>query len=312
MELFQLGEKKLVEKLCEILGNKVEDAACIKLNSDFLVISTDMIYEQTHVPEGMSYYQIGKLIVTVNFSDLAAMAAKPLAFLLAIGCSRNMKEENFLEIIRGVKDSCQKYGARFVGGDTKEAEKLTLTGTAIGLTERPVFRYKARPGDKIVVTGTLGDAALGLELLKKKRNKLKDYPYIKKRTFEPEPRVKEALLLGKLASSMTDISDSLAISLYDISKESNVGFEIFSEKIPISEEALELAKIIGVSPLEKALYGGGDYELLATIPKDKIDKLPLNEGFTIIGNVIEQRKIFLVSNGKKRILEKMGYEHFKR
>ena len=217
MQLTGLGERKMIENLRSFLDIG-DDCACIKLGDDFLVMTTDMLYKETHIPDEMSWEQIGKLAVTVNLSDVAAMGAKPIAFLLSYG-SPDMPAEFFDEFIRAVDCQCKKYGVKFAGGDINQTRELTLAGTALGITKKPILRSGAGVGDIIAVTGYLGSAALGMAAMESGalpagKNHLRDA------AFEPEPRVNEGILLNNYATAMIDTSDSLALSMHYIAEES--------------------------------------------------------------------------------------------
>ena len=307
MKLSNLGEKKIIEKLMDSIDIG-DDAAYIPFDGKFLVASTDMMYRKTHILEEMSYTQMGKKIVSINFSDIASMGAAPFGFLLSYG-SPDIEVENFNEIISGVSGQCKKYNSKFLGGDTNETDELTLAGTALGLTDKPILRSGAKVGDVVAVTGFLGTSALGVEILVKK---LMDFDEINKgilkETFEPEPRVPEGKFLKNYANSMTDVSDSLAMSLYDIAEMSNTGIKFNLNKIPISNNVIETSEQLNLNPIDYALYGGGDYELLFTVSRENWDKIKnLEFKFTKIGEVVAESGVFDENDEKIR---RLGYEHF--
>lgn len=309
MKLSELGEKEIVKRLGSFLDIG-DDAAYLKFGDEFLILTTDMLYEKTHILPKISREQIGKLIVTVNFSDIAAMGAKPLAFLLSYG-SPDIEFRDFEIMMHSVNNQCKKYNAKFAGGDTNYMDILTLSGAAIGKTKKPILRSGARIGDIIAVTGDLGSAGLGTEILLKNLPISVNNPAVKK-ALEPEPRVNEGLLLGNYATSMTDISDSLSVSLYDIAVSSRVGIAIGIDKIPITENAIETAKKINRDILDYALYSEGDYELLFTISEENFNKIRKKIAITKIGEIVKGSKIVGIKEKKKFEIKKTGYEHFKR
>lgn len=309
MKLSELGEKEIVKRLGSFLDIG-DDAAYLKFGDEFLILTTDMLYEKTHILPKISREQIGKLIVTVNFSDIAAMGAKPLAFLLSYG-SPDIEFRDFEIMMHSVNNQCKKYNAKFAGGDTNYMDILTLSGAAIGKTKKPILRSGARIGDIIAVTGDLGSAGLGTEILLKNLPISVNNPAVKK-ALEPEPRVNEGLLLGNYATSMTDISDSLSVSLYDIAVSSRVGIAIGIDKIPITENAIETAKKINRDILDYALYSEGDYELLFTISEENFNKIRKKIAITKIGEIVRGSKIVGIKEKKKFEIKKTGYEHFKR
>ena len=294
MKLSALGERAIIGKLGKFLDIG-DDAACIRMGDRFLVMSTDTIHGPTHIPPEMTPRQIGKFIVTVNLSDLAAMGAKPLAFLLSYG-GPDIEFTGFKNIMKSAQKQCRKFKIDLVGGDTKEMKELTLTGCAVGTAKRPVPRSGARPGDIVAVTGELGAAGACFELLRKNR---KPSSSLLRASLEPEPRIKEGLLLAKHANSMTDISDSLAISLYSIAEQSGVGMKIDINKIPASS-------------LEHALYSGGDYQLLFTMPEKNFTRVKDSANATRIGTVTKARGISATRKGRKFRIKRKGYEHFGR
>ena len=285
-----------------------DDAACIRHGNEYLVLTTDMLYQKTHILPGMTPEQVGSVIVSVNVSDVAAMGAKPLVFLLACGLPRDMEYDYVERMLRAAEKQCRGYGAKYVGGDTKEAEALTLSGFCMGATKRPVHRSGAKKGDVIAVTGTLGAASLGVKVILSGRR----YPgdkYAVRKAIAPVARVKEGLVIGRYANSLTDTSDSLSTCLHDLAAMSGVGLKVFADQIPVSASTRKLAEKSGVEALDSALYGGGDYELVYTIPRRHYDKLKRKIDTTEIG-VVGGQGVFLVSGGSESPLEKKGYEHF--
>lgn len=305
MKLTDLGERELIKKLASFIEIG-DDAACIKHGDEYLVLTTDLVYGKTHILPGMTWKQIGKLIVSVNLSDIAAMGATPKAFLLSYG-SPDMELNEFDELIHSVNEQCRKYELRFAGGDTNQTEELILSGFCLGTTNKPVLRSTAKVGDILAVTGSLGDAALGTEiLLKNLKHQGRD---VINKALEPEPRVNEGILLNNYATAMTDISDSLAVSIHDIAEMSNVGVRLFIDKIPISNSAVNTAGEMNQEVMDYALYGGGDYELLFTIPENDFDRIKDRIDATKIGEVAVEG-VTAIRNNKGYKIEKRGYEHF--
>ncbi len=307
MKLTDLGEKEIIRRLSEFL-NIGDDAAYIRINDKYLVLTTDMIYAETHILPLMSPEQIGKFIVTVNFSDLAAMGAEPLAFLLAYG-GPDEDFENFQRIIKSAKNQCKRYDAEYVGGDTKYAKELTLAGTAAGFAKRPVLRSGAKPGDVLAVTGTLGGAALATDIILKKLTCDKE---IIKKALEPEPKIREGIFLGSYASAMTDISDSLSLSIYDIADQSDVGVRLDINRIPLEKTAIKLSEDMNLNLIDYAMYGGGDYELLFTASEDNFKIIKKKINATKIGNITEEKDIIGIDGEREFIIKRKGYEHFKK
>jgi thiamine-monophosphate kinase len=309
-KLTDLGESRIIGNLAKELDIG-DDAACLKMGDGFLVLTTDMIFGPTHIPDQMSWEQIGRYIVSINLSDIAAMGAKPVAFLVSYG-SPDIAVDDFETLIGGVKKQCSKYETKYAGGDMNETDELTLAGFAIGKTNRPVLRSQAKVDDVVAVTGNPGATNLGIGILtgqyKARIKDLKPVEDVARRALEPEPRIKEGIALGELANSMMDISDSLSINLHEIARMSGVRIEVDLEKIPMDENALKVASELNVDAVENALYGAGDYELLFTMPESEFKRVGDSVGATAIGKVVEGSG---VSSAEGEI-ERRGYEHFSR
>lgn len=309
MKFSELGEKKVIEGLRSILPVG-DDCFVLPHGGVNLVLTTDMVYRPTHILDEMGWASIGRHIVAINFSDVAAMGAKPLAFLLSFG-GEDMREEDFTEMIKAASDLCAKYGAEYVGGDLNETDELTLAGFALGESDKPVYRKGACVGDLVCVTGVLGGAALGVEVLTKRLSDdwdSKDLQEVLGYTLESKPRVDEGFYLRDYASSMTDISDSLAASLNDIAKESAAELKIDETKIPLPEAGVRLADSLKINLGELALYGGGDYELLFTVSPDDFPEVEEKTNSKVIGAVAKGSGV----KSNVKVIERRGFEHFKR
>lgn len=284
-----MDDRDLLGVICPVLGDEAcsDDCAVLPHISGIPVVSTDMLHETTDFPAGMTDWQIGWMSVAVTISDIAAMGAVPRFLTLAIGLDR---EERLSGIIQGAQACCAGFDTAYVGGDLDSHHELTLVSTGIGevMDGMPVRRSGARSGDIIGVTGVQGRAMAGL----------KGDPGFWKDLCEPQPRVQEGILLRRAgATSMMDISDGLAISLHDLMKASGTGCRITSDQIPM---------IPGYSAekgLRYALYGGGDFELIFTLPKEKMNGLPGSAA--IIGVVTRDRKVLL----DEEPLPAKGYAH---
>ena len=297
-----------------------DDAALINLGEQYLVATSDMLFKATHFPDDMSYSQIGRKVVTVNVSDLAAMGAKPVGILISMGLPRDMLLDEFEELLEGIQDMCSKYDMKLIGGDTNESQELTLCGTCLGIVQKETVLMKegARPGDIIAVTGPVGLAAAGFEVLFN-RNKFQDFnpsykDHLLNHALNPKARVEEGLLLAKsgLITSATDITDGLVSEIDELITANNyrIGMTLNEEMLPIPEEILEVASKTGKDPLEFALYYGEDFELLLTVKKEGFkqieEKIPLYK----IGNVTSSGKIeILHEDGTKNLIKPRGYEH---
>jgi thiamine-monophosphate kinase len=321
-----IGERKAIDLVRSILspGNDDiavgpgDDCAAVKVGDDYLVITTDMASEKTHFPPTITPYQIGWYIVAINLSDLAAKGAKPLGLVIATGLPEDY-DVNFLEnMVEGMNSCATTYGTSIIGGDMKQLEQLTLTGTAIGKVSALEFmsRKGAKPGDFVGVTGKLGHAGAGYYTLKNKLAPKDRERFIG--LFEPKPKLAEGHALAKsgAVTSCMDISDGLANSLFQLAEINQVGFDIIFDEVPVSPDALELAEKLSMPVEDLAIYFGGDYELVVTVEKEKwpaaIEVIEeVGSTLTQIGYVTERSELRLIKEGIIHPLENRGYEHFK-
>jgi thiamine-monophosphate kinase len=327
MKLSALGEGKIISWITEFLGKPRgvpvpvgDDAAVVKIGARKLAVCSDMIQDGSHIYKGMTPFQAGRKVAVVNFSDLASMGAKPKGFLLDISISQDEEFTRFKDIFRGVESACQEAGAKFLGGDMNKGDKLILSGFAFGEVEKPMKRQGASIGDIVAVTGYLGSAACGWQILQKgldlkcfseeERDKIQKN--IIKNCVEPRARVKEGLIMANsgYVSSCTDISDGLAFSLGYM--RDGYGFEIYEDDIPIRKE---VDLVCDKFELDKKLlkyHIGEDFELLCTVKPSKFrylqEKVP---SLRPIGKVVEGGKIKLVrGDGSVEIMKPTGYNHF--
>ena len=303
LKVSDIGEKELVKY---IVSNSKEitpdDTAITEFTSTNLISTCDMLIQSRHFPENMSYFDMGFKAVTVNVSDLAAMGAEPLGFLLAIAIPKDLELNSFKEIINGVSIACDYYGIPLIGGDTNEASEIIISGTALGLCDNPLMMDTYSMGDVVAVTGDIGHAALGFKL------DAFDNVYVKK-ALKPLARIKEGIILRESgATSATDITDGLASELYQIKKDS-FGFMIYEELLGISDEYKQYCESLDLSYLDLVLHVGEDFELLFTIPKDKLKDL--NIDYKVIGEVTDSNVVELtLENGFVEKIENKGYEHY--
>ncbi|MBR1610452.1 MAG: thiamine-phosphate kinase [Methanobrevibacter sp.] len=302
LKVSDIGEKELVKYI--IANSKditPDDTAITDFDSTKLISTCDMLIQSRHFPENMSYYDIGFKAVTVNVSDLAAMGADPLGFLLSIAIPKDMGLDSFKEIIKGVLKACEFYEIPLLGGDTNEASEIIISGTALGLCDKPMMKDTYNMGDLIAVTGDIGLAALGFEL------NVLDNIYVKK-ALKPEARLKEGIVLRDFATSATDITDGLASELYEIKKD-GFGFMIYEEMLEVSDEYKQIANNLNLDYLDLLLHVGEDFELLFTISNENLKKLPID--CKVIGEVTDSDVIELtLENGFVEFIKNRGYEHY--
>jgi thiamine-monophosphate kinase len=302
LKVSDIGEKELVRYIQANSGSiSPDDTAITEFCSTNIISTTDMLIQSRHFPQNMSYYDMGFKAVTVNVSDLAAMGAKPLGFLLAIALPKDLEIDLFREIIEGVVKACDYYEIPLIGGDTNEASEIIITGTALGLTDKPLLKNTYNIGDLVAITGDIGHAALGFEL-----NDL-DSVYVKK-ALRPKARISEGIILKDYATSATDITDGLASELYEIKKD-NFGFMIYEEMLNISEEYKQFANKLNLDYLDLVLHVGEDFELLFTISKEDLEKLPID--CIVIGEITDSDVVELtLENGYVETIKNKGYEHY--
>ncbi len=336
LKVSDIGEKELIKRILKKSSSKVidnsffdnkalkslsDDAALIDFGDNYLVATSDILFKSAHFPDEMTYKQIGKKVVTVNVSDLAAMGAKPIGIIIAIGLPKNMLLDDFDHLIDGILEGCKEYEMMLIGGDTNESSELTVCGTCLGIVPKDNVMMKdgANPGDIVAVTGHLGIAAAGFEILFNPKIELKDFSEDdRKLTFkhalDPEAKSKEGILLAKsgFITSCTDITDGLASEIGELinANANEVGITIHEENIPINNVVSKIAKKTGKNPLEFALYYGEDFELLLTIKKDGFKHISSEIPLYKIGEVTSTGKMLIVkSDGQVEKLEPRGYEH---
>lgn len=302
LKISDIGEKELVKY---IIANSrhitPDDTAITPFNNSNLISTCDMLIQSKHFPKNMSYFDMGFKAVTVNVSDLAAMGAEPIGFLLAIAMPKTLNLNYFKEILDGVLKACDYYSIPLIGGDTNEASEIIITGTALGATDNPLMKDTYNYGDLIVITGDIGFAALGFEL------DIMDNIYCKK-ALKPEARIKEGIFLKDYATSATDITDGLASELYEIKKD-GFGFIIYEDLLNISDEFKEISKKLGLNYLDLIFHVGEDFELLFTISKENFEKLPID--CIVIGEVTDSDSVELtLENGFVEEIKNKGYEHY--
>ena len=306
-----------------------DDAAVIDNGGLCTVVSTDMLVEGIHFD--LAYVplkHLGYKAVVVNLSDIYAMNAFPRQITVSIAISNRFSVEALDEFYAGIRAACEVYGVDLVGGDTTSSPKgLTISITAIGQCEkeRLVYRSGARPGDLICITGDLGAAYLGLQLLEREKQIWQENPgvqpdlegqkYAVGRQLKPEAR-KDAIeafrKIGLKPTSMIDISDGLASELFHLCKQSGVGALIEESGIPIHQEAQLLALKFKLDPATCALNGGEDYELLFTIDPADADKVKYLPDIYIAGEILEANDGIKLNTkgGNLHDLKAQGWVHF--
>ena len=289
-----------------------DDAAVLRPEPGFdLVVATDSIAEGTHFPPGIPAAAIGHRCLAVNLSDLAAMAAEPLWFSLALSLPQ-ADPDWISEFSLGLFALADRYGVALVGGDTVRGP-LGATVTILGRVrpDRAVKRSGARPGDGIWVTGHPGDAVAG-RLLPAEGTQGPEVTALRQRFLYPEPRVREGLALAGLASAMLDVSDGLDDDLRKLLVASGVGAELDAGELPLSGE---LRSVRGTQAVECALTGGDDYELCFTVPLSAEDRLrEISAGWSVpvtrIGTVVPGSTVSWRLHGQPITVPDSTFRHF--
>ena len=308
----QLGEFGLIERLTNKikLTNSAtikgvgDDCAVLKFENKLLVVTTDLLTEGIHF--NLMYVPIkhlGYKSVMVNLSDVAAMNAIPRQITVSLAISSKFSVELLEELYDGIHLACEEFGVDLVGGDTTTSMNgLTISITAIGEASEDSISYRsgAQKTDLVCVTGDLGGAYMGLQLLERENEvfkvnaamkpQLDGYEYILARQLRPVARVdmkKKFEDLGVKPTSMIDVSDGLSSEVKHICKASGVGVRIYEERIPLDSETKAMAEEFHMNPLVAALNGGEDYELLFTVPLADHDKIRNHPDITVIGHVVD-------------------------
>jgi thiamine-monophosphate kinase len=336
-EISQLGEFGLIDHVAKnfSLRNATslfgigDDAAVIDAGEDVILLSTDMLMEGIHFDLSyMPLQHLGYKAVAVNISDIAAMNGKPEQIIVGLALSNRFSVEAVDELYKGIRAACENYKVDLVGGDTTASPSgLMISIGVMGRTKKgnEVYRKGAKDKDIICVTGDVGGAYVGLQVLEREKAvyltdpkmqpQLEKYEYTVKRQLRPEARmdvIYELADLGIKPTSMIDISDGLASELFHISKQSGVGVRIFEDKIPIDEEAYQTAVEFKLDPFTCALNGGEDYELLFTIKQSDHEKIKNHSDIHFIGYVHPDQKqnLLITKNNNPVPLKAQGWEHF--
>ena len=324
-----ITEQFSVENTTTALGVG-DDAAVVAPHGGQAVISTDMFTEGVHFNLGYAPLKhLGYKAIVAGISDIAAMNAVPSQVLVSLAVSNRFPVEAVEELYQGIALACKRYKVDLIGGDTTSSQAgLVINITAIGVEKEDniVKRSGAKPNDLLVVTGDLGGAYMGLQILEREHSvylqnpdmqpEMEGYDYILERQLKPEARTDIRGILTELGvkpTSMIDISDGLASEVLHLSDQSKVGFRVYEEKIPMDGQTISTAEEFNLNPVMTALSGGEDYELLFTIAQEDYDKIKNHPDFTIIGHAVEQEQgNHLVLRGSNELvaLTAQGWDAF--
>ena len=334
----ELGEFGLIDHLTHSFSNQNpntirgigDDAAVIKNGTQYCVISTDMLVEGIHFDLMYSPLKhLGYKAVVVNLSDIFAMNVRPTQITFSIALSSKYSIEALEELYEGVKKACEMYQVDLVGGDTTSSPRgMAISVTAMGFTEKKetlTYRSGAKVGDIICVTGDLGAAYLGLQILEREKQlflsdpniqpEIQEHPYLLERQLKPEANkgaFEHFKKVNLIPTSMIDLSDGLSSDLMHICKESKVGAFIEEARLPISEEVKLVALEFNMDPITCALSGGEDYELLFTVDPADIEKVRFMPDMHLIGEIVHAEDGITLHSQQGNIhpLKAQGWNHF--
>ena len=326
-QLSDLGEFGLIDHLTKNFKIKQkstikgigDDAAVIECNSKQIVITTDLLVEGVHFDLSyMPLKHLGYKAVIVNLSDVYAMNAVATQITVSIAVSNRFPLEALEELYAGIETAANVYGIDVVGGDTTSSTSgLLISVTAIGEVNNDdvVYRNGAKPKDLLVVTGDLGAAYLGLQVLEREKEVFKvnpnnqpdldQYSYIIERQLKPEARKDIVKLLKDLEvkpTAMIDISDGLSSEIMHLCKQSKVGCDLYENKIPLDPQVISTCEEFKIDSTTIALNGGEDYELLMTVSQEDYPKIKANPNLTVIGYMTEENAgMHLVTRAETKI-----------
>ena len=334
-QLSDLGEFGLIDHLTKnfninhtsTIKGIGDDAAVLEFKDKKIVVSTDLLVEGVHFDLSyMPLKHLGYKAVVVNLSDVYAMNAKATQITVSIAVSNRFPLEALEELYAGIETAAKIYNVDVVGGDTTSSKTgLLISVTAIGEVDEPVYRNGAKPNDLLVVTGDLGGAFMGLQVLEREKEvykvnpnnqpDLEPYTYIVERQLKPEARKDVLQLLQDLEvtpTAMIDISDGLSSEIIHLCKQSNVGCDLYEEKIPLDPQVISTCEEFNIDSTTVALNGGEDYELLFTVSQADFPKIKANPNFSVIGFMKDAKDgMHLVTRADAKIpIKAQGWKNF--
>ncbi|WP_281227611.1 thiamine-phosphate kinase [Flavobacterium aquiphilum] len=331
----QLGEFGLIDHLTKnfeitqssSLKGIGDDAAVLDFKDKKVVVSTDLLIEGVHFD--LAYVplkHLGYKSVVVNVSDICAMNAKPTQITVSIAVSNRFPLEALEELYEGIAYAAKEYKVDLIGGDTTSSQKgLIISVTAIGEADESeiVYRNGAKNTDLLVVSGDIGAAYMGLQVLEREKQvfqvnpnsqpDLDAYAYLVERQLKPEARTDVRTLLYALEikpTAMIDISDGLSSEIMHLCKQSGVGCNLYEDKLPLDPQLINVCEEFNIDSTTVAINGGEDYELLFTIPIEDFDKIKGNPNLTIIGHMTQESEgVHLVTRANTKIpLKARGWD----
>ena len=306
-----------------------DDAAVLDYGKNLLAVTTDLLIEGVHFDLVYTPLKhLGYKAVAVNLSDVYAMNAYPKQITVSLAISGKFSLDAVEEIYAGIRLACDRYQVDLVGGDTTSSfTGMMISITAVGEVKKKkiVYRSGAEEKNLICVSGDLGGAYMGVQVLKREKQVFKDapevqpeldnYQYVLERQLKPEPRRDVIELLEKLEvqpTAMIDISDGLSSELFHICQESDTGCLIYEDKIPIHKNTITTAEEMNIHPVTAALDGGEDYEMLFTVSLNDLDKVKDVDGLSIIGYITDKSEgvRMQTKQGELVDLKALGWKSF--
>lgn len=333
--LSKLGEFKLIEHLTKNVSVKHpstikgigDDAAVLDFKNKKTVVSTDLLIEGVHFDLAyMPLKHLGYKSVIVNLSDICAMNATPTQITVSLAVSNRFPLEAIEELYDGIMLAAKTYNIDIIGGDTTSSQKgMIISITAIGEAEEQdiVYRNGAKSSDLLVVSGDVGAAYMGLQVLEREKEVFKvnpnnqpdldNYAYLIERQLKPEARTDIKEMFNALEikpTAMIDISDGLSSEIIHLCKQSGTGCNLYEEKIPIDPQFINTCEEFNIDSTTVAINGGEDYELLFTVNMNDYDKIKGNPNFTVIGHIVpESEGIHLITRANTKIpLKARGWD----
>ena len=330
MDLRDLGEFGLINRIRKwmtatdpaVVRGIGDDVAVVAMDRKALLITTDILIEGVHFQRSwIDPYRLGKKSLTVNLSDIASVGGTPRYFLISLGLPTSLSFSFISSFYRGLRETANRFHVDLIGGDTSLSSKIIISICVLGEGKKRnlLYRSGARIGDRLFVSGTLGDAALGLRILQKMGQGAGPKELVKKH-LDPVPRLKlgQAIAEKGGASAMIDVSDGLLIDTRHLLEESKVGARIWEDRLPLSRLYRRWVSSCSNDPYRFALSGGEDYELLFTVPSKNREKISaiarsLKIPLTCIGEILSQKEGFRVlkKSGKAYSPSRLGFEHFR-
>lgn len=315
-----MGERSIIERLVS-LSNQLpddiigpgDDCAAFPFNDVYLLLTSDLMNRTSHMPYGAFPEELGRFLMSINLSDIAAMGGNPLGFLTSMSLPASMEMQFIEDFQRGLAKASKQYNCPILGGDTKEGREPVITGTALGTVPKSsiLLRRTSKAGDLLAITGKLGRAAPWTLLESDNQHNIK-------LLLDVTARLDAAKVLASLnaSTSCMDCSDGLSATL-EAMQPPGLSFLVNGESIPLHQEAKAVLDKVNDSSKgkkwdEMALHMGGDYELVFTIHEHDVQELK-NEfnDFTLIGEVVKGRQNQVIKDGRSRVIYNRGYEHLK-